>query len=233
MDTLATRILTNCRIAVHELTTTTMADQRQVFEVRVLLFIRKKVNQCVHSIHRRYIRALWVHSNTTRLPSIDITPCERRILVLTFVQLGREKLRRHDNSMLRGAWIVVLTGALQSTVHNRPIPVTIAIAAVEHHICVRHLLFIYILRKVRKKVGTSIMYFDVTNLRAFRGFKLAVILMLFADTKVIHIILRRHIHDPRGSVILVILLKCALKIVVHANAVVLHVRKDRDYGHKC
>jgi len=52
MDTLATRVLTNCRIAVHELTTTAMADQRQVLEVRVLLFIGEKVHQCVHSIHR-------------------------------------------------------------------------------------------------------------------------------------------------------------------------------------
>lgn len=174
-----------------------------------------------------------MHSNTARLPSIDVTPCERRVSVLTLVQLGREKLRRHDNSMLRGAWIVVLTGALQSTVHNRPILVTITITAVEHHICVRHLLFIYILRKVRKKIGASFMYFDATNLRAFRDFKLAVTLMLFADTKMIHIKLRRHIHDPRGSVILVILLKCALNVVVHANTVMLHVGKHRDHGHKC
>ena len=105
-----------------------------------------------------------MHSNTTRLPSIDVTPCERRVFVLTLVQLGREKLRRHDNSMLRGAWIVVLTGALQSTVHNRPIPVTIAITAMEHHICVRHLLFIYMLGKVSKKIGASMTHFNMANL---------------------------------------------------------------------
>ena len=128
-----------------------------------------------------------MHSNTTRLPSIDVTPCESRVTVLTLVQLGREKLRRHDNSMLRGAWIVVFLGTFQSPVHDRPIPVTIAITAVEHHICVRHLLFIYILRKVGEKVGASIMHFDVTDLGAFRDMELSVTLMLFADTKVIHV----------------------------------------------
>ena len=56
---------------------------------------------------------------------------------------------------------------------------------------------------------------------------------LVVGTKMIHIKLRRYIHVPGGSVILVILLKCALNVVVHANTVVLHVRKDRDHGHKC
>lgn len=39
VDALATRVLTDGCITVHELTTTTMSNQRQVLEVRVLLFI--------------------------------------------------------------------------------------------------------------------------------------------------------------------------------------------------
>lgn len=105
-----------------------------------------------------------MHSNTTRLPSIDVTPGECGVAVLTLVQLGREKLRRHHDSMLGGARVIVFLGTFQSSVHNGPVPITIAITAMEHHICVRHLLFIYMLGKVSKKIGASMTHFNMANL---------------------------------------------------------------------
>lgn len=56
---------------------------------------------------------------------------------------------------------------------------------------------------------------------------------LVVGTKMIHIKLRRYIHVPGGSVILVIMLMSTLKVAMHANVVVLHVGQDRHHGHKC
>lgn len=132
-------VFTGSSVAVHELSTAAVTNERDVLHARESLAVGEVVENGVQRVHRGKVGALRVGSNTAGLPGVRLTPGKGLGIVLSLVQLGGIHLGGDNDRLLPGTTVVGLLGSLKSIVHDSPVVVTIAQTAVHHHKRVLHL----------------------------------------------------------------------------------------------
>lgn len=136
---------THCRVPLGELAATTVADDSDVRQIRVLLLVGVEVDEAVQDIEGGKGCVVGMASLATWLPRVQVVPRQLVLLVLARVVFLREELRGEDCDFALRPGEVILSSLGDGVVHRLPVGVSIPEPPMENNKEVLNIFVFYIL----------------------------------------------------------------------------------------